>query len=131
MKVEAALPLGMNRGDMRPLASMPGGNPDLPKDPLKPTEKGEKTPVEPPPPEAAQKEVDEKQVIAAIEQANRWIINRETYLKFSIHEGTHKIIVKVMDARNDEVIREIPPEKLMDMVAKLWELAGLIIDEKV
>jgi flagellar protein FlaG len=30
-----------------------------------------------------------------------------------------------------EVIREIPPEKFLDMVAKLQELAGILVDEVV
>jgi flagellar protein FlaG len=32
--------------------------------------------------------------------------------------------------KNDEVIREIPPEKILDMVAKMMELAGILVDEK-
>jgi len=38
--------------------------------------------------------------------------------------------VKVLDSETNEVIREIPPEKILDMVAKMWELAGLIVDER-
>ncbi|MDD2574742.1 MAG: flagellar protein FlaG, partial [Firmicutes bacterium] len=30
-----------------------------------------------------------------------------------------------------EIIREIPPEKILDMVAKIWELAGLMVDRKI
>ena len=29
-----------------------------------------------------------------------------------------------------EVIKELPPEKTLDMIAKAWELAGLLVDEK-
>jgi len=28
------------------------------------------------------------------------------------------------------MIREIPPEKILDLVAKMWEMAGILIDEK-
>jgi len=44
-------------------------------------------------------------------------------LQFSIHEETKEIMVKVLDTDTEEVIREIPPEKILDMVAKIWELA--------
>lgn len=40
-------------------------------------------------------------------------------------------MVKVVNTETDEVIREIPPEKILDMVAKMWELAGIMVDEKV
>jgi len=43
--------------------------------------------------------------------------------KFSIHEGTGEIIVKLEDTNTGEVIREIPPEKLLDLVAKMQEMA--------
>ena len=39
-------------------------------------------------------------------------------------------MVKVIDAETNEVIREIPPEKILDLVATIWEMMGLIIDEK-
>jgi len=28
------------------------------------------------------------------------------------------------------VIKEYPPEKTLDMIQKLWEMAGLMVDEK-
>ncbi|MDD4707168.1 MAG: flagellar protein FlaG, partial [Firmicutes bacterium] len=41
------------------------------------------------------------------------------------------IMVKVINDETDEIIREIPPEKILDMVAKIWELAGLMVDRKI
>jgi flagellar protein FlaG len=73
------------------------------------------------------KEITEEQVITAIEQANHNFQYYNTRLEFSIHEMTRQIMVKVY--REDEVIREIPPEKILDMVAKMMEWAGLIVDE--
>ena len=40
-------------------------------------------------------------------------------------------MVKVIDQNTDEIIREIPPEKILDMVAALWEMAGIIVDRKI
>jgi flagellar protein FlaG len=39
-------------------------------------------------------------------------------------------MVKVIDAETDEIIREIPPEKILDMVAMMWEMVGIIVDER-
>jgi flagellar protein FlaG len=52
-----------------------------------------------------------------------------TRCEFSYHEPTGRISIKVMDKETDEVIREIPPEETLEMVEKMWELAGLIVDE--
>ena len=75
-------------------------------------------------------ELRDATVIEAIEQANRALQTNNAYLKFSIHEKTHQIMVKVVDSETDEVIRELPPEKVLDMVARMWELAGILVDEK-
>lgn len=55
----------------------------------------------------------------------------DTRFEFSVHEGTEKIMVKVIDERTDEIIREIPPEEILNMVAKIWELAGILVDKRV
>ena len=50
--------------------------------------------------------------------------------EFGIHEKTHRVTVKIVDKQTKEVIKELPPEKTLDMIAKMWEYAGLIVDEK-
>lgn len=66
----------------------------------------------------------------AIDKANFTFEIQNRSLRFKIHEKTHEVIVKVVDAETEEVIREIPPEKLLDMFANMLELAGLIVDER-
>lgn len=74
---------------------------------------------------------DEKDVIQAIEHANQSLEGIYTHFEFSIHEKTREIMVKIIDRESGEVIREIPPEQILDMVAKMWELAGILIDEHI
>lgn len=73
---------------------------------------------------------NEHEVIHAIEKANKHIRTYDRRLEFSIHEATKQIMVKVINTENDSVIREIPSEKILDMVAHLWEVAGILVDEK-
>lgn len=80
--------------------------------------------------ETIKKEVNEHEVIQAIEKANKHIKTYDRRLEFSIHETTKQIMVKVINTDNDTVIREIPSEKILDMVAHLWEVAGILVDEK-
>lgn len=74
--------------------------------------------------------ISEKVVIDAIEKANRAISGANRKFEFSIHEKTKEIMVKVVDSDTNQIIREIPPENILDMVAKMWEMAGLIVDER-
>ncbi|WP_233531552.1 flagellar protein FlaG [Paenibacillus alkalitolerans] len=72
----------------------------------------------------------DEQLIKAIEKAVKSMQGPYTYLEFSIHETTKQIAVSVHDRETGEVIREIPPEKMLDFVAKLWEMAGILVDER-
>lgn len=54
-----------------------------------------------------------------------------TSLKFVLHEKLEEYYVQVIDDSTQEVIREIPPEKLLDMYAAMAEYLGLIVDEKI
>ena len=49
---------------------------------------------------------------------------------FGIHEGTNRVTIKIVDKGTKELIKELPPEKTLDMIAKVWEMAGILIDEK-
>ena len=74
--------------------------------------------------------VSEKLVIEAIEKANKAITGSNRKFEFSIHEATKEIMIKVLDSDTNEVVREIPNEKILDMVAKMWEMAGIMVDER-
>jgi len=65
---------------------------------------------------------------ATLSEAN--IKATRTRCEFSINEPTNRVSIKVIDRITDEVIREIPPEESLDVLAKVWELAGLLVDEK-
>ena len=64
----------------------------------------------------------------AVEQINQKMSDSEAV--FGIHEKTNRITIKIVDKKTKEVIREFPPEETLDMIAKAWELAGILVDEK-
>lgn len=53
------------------------------------------------------------------------------YFTYSVHEMTNDIMVKVMNTVDDALIREIPSEKLLDILGHLWDVVGLLVDEKL
>ena len=58
------------------------------------------------------------------------VINRNTIAEFGYNKPTNRITIKIKDKDTDEVIKEIPSEKALEMLAKAWELAGILVDEK-
>ena len=65
----------------------------------------------------------------AIERMNEQLPNSEA--KFGIHEATNRVMIKLVDKDTQEVIKEIPPEKTLDMIAKCMEIAGVLVDKKL
>lgn len=74
--------------------------------------------------------VNEKSVIEAIEKANKVTLAHNTRAEFSVHEVTKDIMVKIVDSESGEVLREFPPKKFLDLIAKLWDLVGIVVDER-
>ena len=72
-----------------------------------------------------------RRVRGAVKQANDRIRHSgRTQCEFAYHEKTNRISIRVLDASTKEVIREIPAEETLEMVEKMWELAGILVDEK-
>lgn len=74
-------------------------------------------------------EAENKRIKNAISEMNKKVFNNSEAV-FGIHEDTNRITIKIVDKSTHEVIKELPPEKTLDMIAKAWELAGLMVDEK-
>ncbi len=49
---------------------------------------------------------------------------------FGIHEKTNRVTIKMVDKDTKKVIKEFPPDETLDMIAKVWEIAGIMVDEK-
>jgi len=88
--------------------------------------------------EAKKEELSRKELLGMLEektgQLNRALEIFNKRLRFEVHEGTERIMVKILEKRTgdtDEVIREIPPERVLDMLARLEEMIGLLIDERI
>ena len=69
-----------------------------------------------------------EKVRKAVETLNKKMSNSEAV--FGIHEDTNRVTIKIVDKSTKEVIKELPPEKTLDMIARVWEMAGILIDEK-
>ena len=76
-----------------------------------------------------QQQITNEQIKKAVEKLNKSMISHSEAV-FGIHEATNRITIKIVDKDTKEVIKELPPEKTLDMIAKVWEMAGILVDEK-
>ncbi|MDD6340029.1 MAG: flagellar protein FlaG [Butyrivibrio sp.] len=57
-------------------------------------------------------------------------INPNTVAEYGYHDETNRVTIKIVDKETDKTIKEFPAEETLDMIAKVWELAGMFLDEK-
>ncbi len=70
------------------------------------------------------------QLRKALEEINKKMLHNSEAI-FGIHEATNRVTIKIVDKESKKVLKEIPPEETLDMIAKVWELAGIMVDEKM
>ena len=68
-----------------------------------------------------------EQALKEFEELNKFV---DKGFDFHVHEKTDRVWVEVIDRQQDEVIREVPPEKILDVIAGIKEVVGLIVDEE-
>ena len=79
-------------------------------------------------PQPGSPEAKQAQIKRAVEEINKKANNSEAV--WGVHEDTNRVTIKLVDKQTKEVIKEFPPDKTLDMIARVWEMAGLMVDEK-
>lgn len=78
-----------------------------------------------------QKKISKKQIEEIVNSMNEFVQPTHTSLKFELHEKLGEYYVTIRDDITDEVIREIPPKKLLDTYAAMAEFLGFLVDRKI
>ena len=73
-------------------------------------------------------EASESSIKKAVDDINKSKTGAEAI--FGYHEGTNRVTIKIVDKDTKEVKKEYPAEKTLDMIQKVWEMAGIMVDEK-
>jgi len=79
--------------------------------------------------EPKEQEIDLKSVQGAVKLLNKTMETYNTELKFTMHEKSGEYIIKIVNTKDNSVVREIPPARVLDMVAYFKEVLGLIVDK--
>ncbi len=56
--------------------------------------------------------------------------NGAYHVRFETKESVNKLVVSLVDAESGELVRQIPPESLLEMAEYLKELSGNIVDSQ-
>lgn len=67
----------------------------------------------------------------AVEKLNKLLEDKETYAEYIVYGKSKDVAVRIVNKKTREVVQELPPKKIIDMVDKLCELAGIFVDKKV
>ena len=78
-----------------------------------------------------QSEVTKEKVQDAVTKMNEMLELTNSTSKFLYHEGLDRYYVSVVDRETEEVVKEIPPKKLLDAFYEMQKMLGMIVDEKI
>ncbi|TWT27808.1 flagellar protein FlaG [Planomicrobium sp. CPCC 101110] len=76
-------------------------------------------------------QIPKEQLVDKVESMNKFLEQSTSELKYQLHEKLNTYYVQLVDPKTDEVLREIPNKKFLDMYASMLELTGLVIDDKI
>lgn|SRR5699024_1180073 len=71
------------------------------------------------------------EIASVVNKLNGFIDPLRTNLKFEFHEELNEYYVQVVNPLTNEVVKEIPPKKMLDMYAAMAEFMGILVDEKI
>lgn len=80
--------------------------------------------------EANDQEMTKQEAEKLADRINRIMGLIDKRLQFSIHEKSGQIQVKVIDQQSGEVLDEIPPKRLLDLMASFRDMTGILVDHK-
>jgi flagellar protein FlaG len=74
--------------------------------------------------------VTDKEVKTAVDKLNKFLEDNKSHAEYEVHEKLNDIMIKIVDDKTGDVIQELPPKKILDMVAKMMEIVGVLFDKK-
>lgn len=77
-----------------------------------------------------EKKISEGEVKKAVEKLNVLFQDNATHVEYEVYGKQHTITTRIIDDKTSQVVKELPPKKIIDMVDKLCEMAGILVDEK-
>lgn len=77
------------------------------------------------------KELTKEQTVELTDAMNQFLASIDIELRFQFHDQLNEYYVTIVDSKTNEVVREVPPKKMMDMYAAMKDFIGLFVDKKI
>ena len=82
-------------------------------------------------PTGEKKEINKEELVEMNAALNKFLQIINSDIQFALHEKTQRLMVQVVDVKEQKVLREFPAHELLDTMAKIREYVGAILDKKV
>jgi len=73
---------------------------------------------------------DQHKIAASVAEVNQRLLGKDMKLAYEVHERTGRTMVRLVDMQTNEVIKEIPPANMLDVIGKIWDDMGIAVDRK-
>jgi|TARA_B100001059_G_scaffold138421_1_gene138565 flagellar protein FlaG len=80
---------------------------------------------------AGQQPLEREQLEKVAQQLQDFMGEMNRSLQFQVDEDSGRDVIKVLDKDTGDIIKQYPSEEVLNMVSKLSETAGLLIDQTV
>jgi len=78
-----------------------------------------------------EKDVKEKVAVEnTVESLNKFMDLMTADIRFSIHQKSNRLMVQLVSAKDQTVLREYPSSEFLDMIANIREFVGILTDKK-
>ncbi|OAS85815.1 MULTISPECIES: flagellar protein FlaG [Metabacillus] len=78
-----------------------------------------------------EKSPSKEEMERVIDGINEVLQPANTHIKFELHEKLNEYYVTVVDNNTNEIVREIPSKKWLDIYTAMTDFVGLIVDKKI
>jgi flagellar protein FlaG len=69
------------------------------------------------------------EIEGVMEQMNKFLESANIHLQFGVHEESGRIFTRVVNMETKEIIKEFPPEEMLNLIARIDKAIGVFIDE--
>ena len=77
------------------------------------------------------KDGKEKEVVEnTVESLNKFMDLMTADIRFSMHQKSNRLMVQLVSAKDQSVLREYPSKEFLDMIANIREFVGILTDKK-
>jgi len=80
---------------------------------------------------SAREEIPREEVEKAVEKLNRLMGIIDKRVELRVDEKSKRVVVKIIDKQNDEVLDEIPSQRALDILNSFSDMIGLMFDKRV